>query len=132
MSILSNRARNLKPSPTLAITAKAKSMTAQGIHVISFGAGEPDFDTPDNIKKAAIKAIESGFTKYTAAGGIDELKDAVIEKFRRDNQLTFKRSEILISCGGKHAIYNLAQALFDQGDEVIIPAPYWVSYPADR
>lgn len=130
MSVLSNRARNLKPSPTLAITAKAKSMTAQGIHVISFGAGEPDFDTPDNIKKAAIRAIESGFTKYTAAGGIDELKDAVIEKFRRDNQLTFKRSEILISCGGKHAIYNLAQALFDQGDEVIIPAPYWVSYPA--
>ncbi len=130
MSILSSRARNLKPSPTLAITAKAKSMTAQGIHVISFGAGEPDFDTPDNIKKAAIRAIESGFTKYTAAGGIDELKDAVIEKFRRDNQLTFKRSEILISCGGKHAIYNLAQALFDQGDEVIIPAPYWVSYPA--
>jgi len=129
MSILSNRARNLKPSPTLAITAKAKSMTAQGIHVISFGAGEPDFDTPDNIKKAAIRAIESGFTKYTAAGGIDELKDAVIEKFRRDNRLTFKRSEILISCGGKHAIYNLAQALFDQGDEVIIPAPYWVSYP---
>ena len=129
MSILSNRARNLKPSPTLAITAKAKSMTAQGIHVISFGAGEPDFDTPDNIKKAAIRAIESGFTKYTAAGGIDELKDAVIEKFRRDSQLTFKRSEILISCGGKHAIYNLAQALFDQGDEVIIPAPYWVSYP---
>ena len=130
MSILSNRARNLKPSPTLAITAKARSMTAQGIHVISFGAGEPDFDTPDNIKKAAIRAIESGFTKYTAAGGIDELKDAVIEKFRRDNQLAFKRSEILISCGGKHAIYNLAQALFDQGDEVIIPAPYWVSYPA--
>jgi aspartate aminotransferase len=129
MSILSNRARNLKPSPTLAITAKAKSMTAQGIHVISFGAGEPDFDTPDNIKKAAIRAIESGFTKYTAAGGIDELKDAVIEKFWRDNRLTFKRSEILISCGGKHAIYNLAQALFDQGDEVIIPAPYWVSYP---
>jgi aspartate aminotransferase len=130
MPILSNRARNLKPSPTLAITAKAKAMTAQGIHVISFGAGEPDFDTPDNIKKAAIRAIESGFTKYTAAGGIDELKDAVIEKFRRDNQLTFKRSEILISCGGKHAIYNLAQALFDHGDEVIIPAPYWVSYPA--
>ncbi|OGP95459.1 MAG: aspartate aminotransferase [Deltaproteobacteria bacterium RBG_16_47_11] len=129
MSILSNRARNLKPSPTLAITAKAKSMTAQGIHVISFGAGEPDFDTPDHIKKAAVKAIEAGFTKYTPAGGIDELKDAIIHKFQRDNQLTFKRSEILVSCGGKHAIYNLAQALFDQGDEVIIPAPYWVSYP---
>jgi aspartate aminotransferase len=130
MTILSNRARNLKPSPTLAITAKAKSMTAQGIHVVSFGAGEPDFDTPDNIKRAAVKAIEGGFTKYTAAGGIDELKDAVIQKFKRDNQLTYKRSQILISCGGKHAIYNLAQALFDQGEEVIIPAPYWVSYPA--
>lgn len=129
MSILSQRARGLKPSPTLAITAKAKAMTAQGIHVISFGAGEPDFDTPDNIKKAAVKAIDSGFTKYTAAGGIDELKDAVIEKFKRDSQLTFKRSEVLISCGGKHSIYNLAQALFDGGDEVIIPAPYWVSYP---
>lgn len=129
MSLLSNRARNLKPSPTLAINAKAKAMTAQGIHVISFGVGEPDFDTPDNIKRAAIRAIEEGFTKYTAAGGIDELKDAVIQKFQRDNQLTFKRSQILVSCGGKHAIYNLAQALFDQGEEVIIPAPYWVSYP---
>jgi aspartate aminotransferase len=130
MSLLANRAKNLKPSPTLAINAKAKAMTAQGIHVISFGVGEPDFDTPDNIKKAAIKAIEGGFTKYTPAGGIDELKDAVIRKFQRDNQLTFKRSEILISCGGKHSIYNLAQALFDRGQEVIIPAPYWVSYPA--
>ena len=130
MSLLANRAKNLKPSPTLAINAKAKAMTAQGIHVISFGVGEPDFDTPDNIKKAAIKAIEGGFTKYTPAGGIDELKDAVIRKFQRDNQLTFKRSEILISCGGKHSIYNLAQALFDREQEVIIPAPYWVSYPA--
>ena len=130
MNILSGRAKNLKPSPTLAITAKAKSMTAQGLHVISFGAGEPDFDTPDNIKRAAIKAIETGFTKYTPAGGIDELKDAIIQKFKIDNRLTFKRSEILVSCGGKHAIYNLAQALFDQGEEVIIPAPYWVSYPA--
>jgi len=130
MSVLSSRAKSLKPSPTLAITAKAKSMTAQGIHVISFGAGEPDFDTPENIKEAAIRAIENGFTKYTPAGGIDELKDAIIQKFQRDNQLTFRRSEILVSCGGKHAIYNLAQALFDQRDEVIIPAPFWVSYPA--
>ena len=129
MSILSSRAKNLKPSPTLAITAKAKAMMAQGIQVVSFAAGEPDFDTPDNVKKAAIKAIEAGFTKYTPAGGIDELKDAIVRKFQRDNQLTFRRSEILVSCGGKHAIYNLAQALFDQGDEVIIPAPYWVSYP---
>jgi len=119
----------LKPSPTLAINAKAKAMQAQGIRVVSFGAGEPDFDTPENIKKAAIKSIEEGFTKYTAVGGIDELKDAVIQKFQRDNQLTYKRSQILISCGGKHSFYNLAQALFDRGDEVIIPAPYWVSYP---
>ena len=129
MSILSNRAKSIKPSPTLAINAKAKSMQAQGIKVVSFGAGEPDFDTPGNIKNAAIKAIEEGFTKYTPVGGIDELKDAIIHKFIRDNQLTFKRSEILVSCGGKHSFYNLAQALFDRGDQVIIPAPYWVSYP---
>ncbi|NWF92001.1 MAG: pyridoxal phosphate-dependent aminotransferase [Syntrophaceae bacterium] len=129
MSLLSNRAKSLKPSPTLAINAKAKAMQAQGIRVISFGAGEPDFDTPENIKKAAIKAIEEGFTKYTAVGGIDELKDAIIHKFQRDNQLTYKRSQILVSCGGKHSFYNLAQAIFDHGDEVIIPAPYWVSYP---
>ena len=129
MSVLSNRAKGLKPSPTLAINAKAKAMQAQGIRVVSFGAGEPDFDTPENIKRAAVKSIEENFTKYTAVGGIDELKDAVIQKFQRDNQLTYKRSQILISCGGKHSFYNLAQALFDRGDEVIIPAPYWVSYP---
>ena len=129
MTILSDRAKGLKPSPTLAINAKAKAMQAQGIRVVSFGAGEPDFDTPENIKRAAIKSIEEGFTKYTAVGGIDELKDAVIQKFQRDNHLTYKRSQILISCGGKHSFYNLAQALFDRGDEVIIPAPYWVSYP---
>jgi len=129
MSILSSRAKSLKPSPTLAINAKAKAMQAQGIRVVSFGAGEPDFDTPGNIKRTAIKAIEDGFTKYTAVGGIDELKDAVIHKFKRDNGLLFKRSEILVSCGGKHSFYNLAQAIFDRGDEVIIPSPYWVSYP---
>ena len=129
MSILSNRAKSLKPSPTLAINAKAKSMQAQGIHVISFGAGEPDFDTPRNIKAAAVKAIEEGFTKYTPVGGADDLKDAVIKKFQRDNGLTYKRSEIMASCGGKHSFYNLAQAIFDEGDEVIVPAPYWVSYP---
>ncbi|NWG01386.1 MAG: pyridoxal phosphate-dependent aminotransferase, partial [Syntrophaceae bacterium] len=129
MSFLSNRAKSLKPSPTLAINAKAKSMQAQGIHVISFGAGEPDFDTPENIKQAAKRAIDDGFTKYTPVGGIDDLKDAIIKKFQRDNQLTYKRSEIIVSCGGKHSFYNLAQAIFDQGDEVIIPAPYWVSYP---
>jgi len=129
MSILSRRAKSLKPSPTLAINAKAKSMQAQGIHVISFGAGEPDFDTPENIKEAAKKALDEGFTKYTAVGGIDELKDAIVKKFQRDSGLSYKRSEIIVSCGGKHSFYNLAQAIFDQGDEVIIPAPYWVSYP---
>ena len=129
MTVLSNRARSLKPSPTLAINAKAKSMLAQGIHVISFGAGEPDFDTPQNIKQAAKNAIDDGFTKYTPVGGIDDLKDAIIKKFQKDSGLTYKRSEIIVSCGGKHSFYNLAQAIFDQGDEVIVPAPYWVSYP---
>jgi aspartate aminotransferase len=129
MSVLSNRAKSLRPSPTLAINAKAKAMQAQGIQVISFGAGEPDFDTPENIKEAAKKALDEGFTKYTPVGGIDELKDAIINKFKRDSHLTYKRSEILVSCGGKHSFYNLAQAIFDHGDEVIIPAPYWVSYP---
>jgi aspartate aminotransferase len=129
MNVLSGRAKSLKPSPTLAINAKAKSMQAQGIHVISFGAGEPDFDTPENIKQAAKKAIDDGFTKYTPVGGIDDLKDAIIKKFQRDNKLTYKRSEIIVSCGGKHSFYNLAQAIFDRGDEVIVPAPYWVSYP---
>jgi aspartate aminotransferase len=129
MTVLSNRAKSLKPSPTLAINAKAKSMQAQGIHVISFGAGEPDFDTPENIKQAAKKALDEGFTKYTPVGGIDELKDAIIKKFQRDSGLSYKRSEIIVSCGGKHSFYNLAQAIFDQEDEVIIPAPYWVSYP---
>ncbi len=129
MTVLSNRAKSLKPSPTLAINAKAKSMQAQGIHVISFGAGEPDFDTPENIKQAAKKALDEGFTKYTPVGGIDELKDAIINKFQRDSSLSYKRSEVLVSCGGKHSFYNLAQAIFDQGDEVIVPAPYWVSYP---
>jgi aspartate aminotransferase len=129
MSVLSDRAKSLRPSPTLAINAKAKSMQAQGIQVISFGAGEPDFDTPENIKRAAKKAIDEGFTKYTPVGGIDDLKDAIIKKFQRDSGLSYKRSEIIVSCGGKHSFYNLAQAIFDQEDEVIIPAPYWVSYP---
>jgi aspartate aminotransferase len=126
---LSERIRQLSPSPTLAITAKAGSLRAKGLDVISFGAGEPDFDTPDHIKKAAIEAIDRGFTKYTPVGGIDELKDAIVEKFRRDTGLQYERSQILVSCGGKHAIYNLAQALLDPGEEVIIPAPFWVSYP---
>ncbi|MCX8021776.1 MAG: pyridoxal phosphate-dependent aminotransferase [Syntrophorhabdaceae bacterium] len=127
--MLSKRAESLKPSPTLAISAKEKALKAQGLDIAGFGAGEPDFDTPSHIKDEAIKAIKENFTRYTPVGGIDPLKDAVIEKFKRDNGLEYKRDEILISCGGKHALYNLFQAIFQEGDEVIIPAPYWVSYP---
>ncbi len=126
---LAKRALSIKPSPTLAIDAKAKSMKAAGVDVINFGAGEPDFDTPDNIKDAAIKAIRDGFTKYTPVGGIDELKTAIIEKFKKDNNIIYEKKEVIVSCGAKHSLYNIAQALFDAGDEIIIPAPYWVSYP---
>ena len=126
---LATRVSKIKPSETLAITAKANALKAEGRDVIGFGAGEPDFDTPANIKQAAIKAIEAGFTKYTPVGGTDELKDAIISKLKRDNSLEYKRSQIVVSCGAKHTLYNLAQALFEAGDEVIIPAPYWVSYP---
>jgi aspartate aminotransferase len=108
---------------------KAKALQKEGRDIIGFGAGEPDFDTPDNIKAAAIRAIEEGFTKYTPVGGIDELKDAVIEKLRKDNGLAYKRSQIVVSTGAKHTLFNMAQVLFGQGDEVIVPAPYWVSYP---
>jgi aspartate aminotransferase len=128
--MLSQRAASLKPSATLAITAKEKALRAQGLDIVGFGAGEPDFDTPTHIKKAAIDAIMDGFTKYTPVGGIDPLKDAIIAKFKRDNDLEYKRDEILVSCGGKHSLYNLFQAIFQEGDEVIIPVPYWVSYPA--
>ena len=123
------RIERVKPSPTLAITAKANALRMEGRDIISFGAGEPDFNTPVNIREAAVSAIQDGFTKYTPVGGIDELKNAIIEKFRRDNGLAYKRSEIVVSCGAKHVLYNLAQALFDEGDEVIIPSPYWVSFP---
>ncbi len=126
---LSERVKRIKPSPTLAITAKAQSMRAAGRNIINFGAGEPDFDTPDHIKKAAILAIEAGFTKYTPVGGIEELKDAVVAKLKRDNGLEYGRSNVFVSCGAKHTLFNLAQVLFEAGDEVIIPAPYWVSYP---
>jgi aspartate aminotransferase len=127
--MLSQRTTRIKPSPTLAIDSRAKAMKAAGIDVINFGVGEPDFDTPENIKEAAFKAMRDGFTKYTAVGGIDPLKDAIIEKFRADNNLSYKREEIIVSCGAKHSLYNIAQALYGPGDEVIIPAPYWVSYP---
>ncbi|MCL5808305.1 MAG: pyridoxal phosphate-dependent aminotransferase [Deltaproteobacteria bacterium] len=118
----------IKPSPTLTIQAKANALKAAGRDIIGFGAGEPDFDTPHNIKMAAVRAIEAGFTKYTPVGGIDELKDAVIAKLQRDNRLTYKRSEVVISCGAKHSLFNIGQVLFEEGDEVLIPSPYWVSY----
>ncbi len=126
---LSNRVNRIKPSPTLAVDAKAKALKAQGKDVISLGAGEPDFDTPDHIKEAAIRAIRDGFTKYTAVDGTPGLKQAVIAKFKRDNGLDYTPDEILISVGGKQSFFNLAQAFLDKDDEVIIPAPYWVSYP---
>jgi len=126
---LSGRLSGLEESVTLAITAKARALKAEGRDIISFGAGEPDFDTPDNIKEAAIKAVRGGQTKYTPVGGINELKDAIIAKFDRDNSLAYTRDEVIVSCGGKHSIFNLFQAILDPGDEVIIPAPFWVSYP---
>jgi aspartate aminotransferase len=125
---LAARVSLIKPSPTLTIQAKANALKAEGRDIIGFGAGEPDFDTPQNIKQAAVRAIEAGFTKYTPVGGIDELKDAVIAKLQRDNQLSYKRSEVVISCGAKHSLFNIAQVLFEEGDEVLIPSPYWVSY----
>jgi len=127
--MLSERARRIKPSPTLTMDAKAKAMKARGIDVVNFGVGEPDFDTPENIKEAAIKALRDGKTKYTPVGGIEPLKDAIIEKFKNDNGLSYSRDEVVVSCGAKHSLYNIAQALFGPGDEVLIPAPYWVSYP---
>ena len=127
--MLADRIKALAPSPTLAIQAKAKAMRAQGIDVISFGAGEPDFDTPERIKEAAIRAMRQGQTKYTDASGIVELREAVCRKLKRDNGLDYEPAEVLISCGAKHTLYNLAVALLNPGDEVLIPAPYWVSYP---
>ncbi|MCB1762192.1 MAG: pyridoxal phosphate-dependent aminotransferase [Gammaproteobacteria bacterium] len=130
MSIkLSARVLSVKPSSTLAITARAAEMRAAGKDMIGLGAGEPDFDTPDHIKEAAIKAIRDGFTKYTAVDGTAGLKRAIIDKFQRDNGFDYQPEQILVSCGGKQSFYNLAQAILDPGDEVIIPAPYWVSYP---
>jgi aspartate aminotransferase len=125
---LAARISLIKPSPTLTIQAKANALKAAGRDIIGFGAGEPDFDTPRNIKAAAIRAIDAGFTKYTPVGGTDELKDAVIAKLKRDNQLAYKRSEVVISCGAKHSLFNVCQVLFEEGDEVLIPSPYWVSY----
>ncbi len=126
---LSNRVQQVKPSPTLAITALAGQLRAEGKDVIGLGAGEPDFDTPEHIKAAAQEAINNGFTKYTPVDGTVSLKAAIIEKFQRDNGLEYAADQILVSCGGKQSFFNLAQAMINPGDEVIIPAPYWVSYP---
>ena len=126
---LSHRVQSVKPSATLAITARAKELKAQGKDIIGLGAGEPDFDTPEHIKQAAIGAINAGFTKYTAVDGTPSLKQAIIAKFSRDNGLSYVPNQVLVSCGGKQSFFNLAQAYLNAGDEVIIPAPYWVSYP---
>jgi aspartate aminotransferase len=126
---VSQRANNIKPSPTLSVAARAAKLKAEGRDVLSLSAGEPDFDTPEHIKAAAIKAMERGLTKYTPVNGIAGLRQAVARKFKRENGLDYKPDQVLVSCGCKHSIYNLMQALLNPGDEVIIPAPYWVSYP---
>lgn len=127
--ILSDRVNAIKPSPTLAVTNKAAELKASGKDIIGLGAGEPDFDTPDFIKQSAIDAINAGFTKYTAVDGTPGLKKAIIDKLKRDNDLTYEANQILVSCGGKQSFFNMALAFINPGDEVIIPAPYWVSYP---
>ena len=127
--ILSQAVQRIKPSATLAATQKARDMRAQGLDVIGLGAGEPDFDTPDHIKDAAIEAIKAGKTKYTAVDGIPELKEAVSQKFQKENGLSYDPSQICVSVGGKHVIFNAMLATLNPGDEVLIPAPYWVSYP---
>ena len=129
MSIISDSLKRIKPSPTIAVTQKAKELKAAGKDVIGLGAGEPDFDTPDNIKKAAIDAIQSGDTKYTAVDGTKDLKEAIVNKFKRENNLNYTIDQITVGAGCKHVIYNLMMATLNKGDEVIIPAPYWVSYP---
>lgn len=126
---LADRMRRIQPSATLTISTKAKAMKAQGIDVVGFGAGEPDFDTPRHIKDAAIQATLDGFTKYTPVGGSEELKDAIRARVREDLGLEYRRSQVIVSCGAKHVVYNAVMALFQEGDEVLIPSPYWVSYP---
>jgi aspartate aminotransferase len=126
---IAHRASALSPSLTLAIDSKAKQMKAEGIDVVGFGAGEPDFDTPQHIKDACAKALADGFTKYTPAAGIPELRQAIADKHKRENGLTYKPSQVIVSCGGKHSCYNVILATCEEGDEVIIPAPYWLSYP---
>ena len=129
MSIISNNLKRIKPSPTIAVTTKAREMRASGKDVIGLGAGEPDFDTPDNVKAAAIEAIKKGDTKYTAVDGTPDLKKAIVEKFKRENNLNYTTDQITVGTGGKQVIYNTFMATLNKGDEVIIPAPFWVSYP---
>ena len=129
MSIISDSLKRIKPSPTIAVTQKARELKASGKDVIGLGAGEPDFDTPNNIKEAAIKAIKDGDTKYTAVDGTQILKEAIVNKFKRENNLDYTTDQITVAAGGKHVIYNLMMATLNKGDEVLIPAPYWVSYP---
>ncbi len=126
---LSHRAQSIKPSPTLAVTARAAELQAEGKDIIGLGAGEPDFDTPEHIKAAAIEALKKGQTKYTAVDGTAALKNAIIDKFKRENNLEYSKNQISVACGAKHSLYNLFQAILNPGDEIIIPAPYWVSYP---
>ena len=125
----SKKIQRIQPSMTLAVDAKAKELRANGVDIIGFGAGEPDFDTPDKIKKAGIAAIETNKTHYTPVGGVDTLKQAIVSKLERDNNLIYKKNQILVSCGAKHSLFNIAQVLWEEGDEIIVPAPYWVSYP---
>ncbi len=129
MSIISDSLKKIKPSPTIAVTQKARELKAAGKDVIGLGAGEPDFDTPDNIKQAAIKAIHDGDTKYTAVDGTPALKKAIVEKFKKENKLDYTTDQVTVGAGGKHVIYNAMMATLNEGDEVIVPAPYWVSYP---
>ena len=129
MSIISDSLKKIKPSPTIAVTQKARELKAAGKDVIGLGAGEPDFDTPDNIKQAAIKAINDGDTKYTAVDGTPALKKAIVEKFKKENNLEYTADQVTVGAGGKHVIYNAMMATLNEGDEVIVPAPYWVSYP---
>ena len=129
MSIISDSLKRIKPSPTIAVSTKARELKAAGKDVIGLGAGEPDFDTPENIKEVAIKAIKDGDTKYTAVDGTPTLKKAIVEKFKRENNLDYLGDQITVGAGGKHVIYNAMMATLNEGDEVIIPAPYWVSYP---
>ncbi|MCB1834165.1 MAG: aminotransferase class I/II-fold pyridoxal phosphate-dependent enzyme, partial [Geminicoccaceae bacterium] len=129
MSLLAESLGRIKPSPTIAVTNLARELKAQGRDIIGLGAGEPDFDTPDHIKEAAIEAIRAGDTKYTAVDGTPALKEAIVAKFRRDNALDYRPSEVTVGTGGKQVLYNALMATLNPGDEVIVPAPFWVSYP---